>query len=214
MSQARNRLIATLDHIRSLKGVIVGLLVIVIAQWLRIGHLQDIRRIYIPPTMNTGVVTRFDEVPPPVVYTFGLYIFQQLNRWSSDGEKDYPAQIYRLQGFLTPSCIDAFQEDMNDKRRKGELRRRVRMVQEISGHGFSRSRVEADTDESWQLWLDVNVKETIANHEVKNVNLRYPLRVVRFDVDREVNPWGLALACDGKPTSTLLTEQDLEKQIF
>lgn len=211
MSEARNRLIATQDHLRSLKLIIGALSLIVIAQWWRIGHLQDVRRIYIPPTMNTGLITSFEEVPSPVVYTFGLYIFQQLNRWASNGEKDYPKQIYRLQGFLSPSCIDAFEADMNEKRRRGELRQRARMVQEISGHGFSRKRVQADTDDRWRLWLDLNVQETIANHEVKNVNLRYELNVVRFDVDREINPWGLALSCEGKPAPVLLTEDDLER---
>lgn len=211
MSQARNRLIATQDHIQSLKWVIGALAVIVSAQWWRIGHLQDVRRIYIPPTMNTGLITSFEKVPAPVVYTFGLYIFQQLNRWASNGEEDYPKQIYRLQGFLTPSCIDAFQEDMNEKRRRGELRQRARMVQELSGRGFSTKRVKADTDESWQIWLDLNLQETIGNHEVKNVNLRYELKVVRFDVDREINPWGLALSCEGRSTPVLLTEEDLER---
>ena len=30
---------------------------------------------------------------------------------------------------------------------------------------------------------------------VKSRAVAYPVRVVRFDVDRELNPWGLALDC-------------------
>ena len=211
MSGARNKLVATLDHIKSLKIVIGVLAVMVIAQWMRIGHLQDVRRIYVPPNMTKGIVTSFEEVPAPVVYTFGLYIFQQLNRWEKDGEEDYPEKIYQLQAFMTPSCISAFEEDMNVKRKRGELRRRARMLQEISGRGFHRRRVAPTTDESWTIWIDTNLRETIANHEVKNVNLRYTLTIVKFDVDKEVNPWGLALECDAPLQPTLLTEEDLKK---
>ncbi len=198
MSHARNQLIASLDHIKTLKVAIGLLTLVVFAQWFRIGHLQDVRRVYVPPNLTQGVVTKFDEVPPPVVYTFAYYIFQQLNRWKTDGEEDYPKQIYRLQGFLTPSCISTLEDDMNTKRRKGELRQRIRMVQEISGKGFNRQRIQQTSDGRWNVWLDLNVKETIGHHEVKNVDLRYHLTVVTFDVDKEVNPWGLALECVGE----------------
>lgn len=211
MSQARNQLVATRDHIKTLKIVISLLLVVIVAQWFRNGKLQETRRVYVPPDMTKGIVTSFGDVPRPVVYTFGLYIFQQLNRWPSDGEKDYPNQIYRLQGFMTPSCIEAFNNDMNEKRRRGELRQRARMVQEISGRGFDRRRVLNETGDMWKILLDLNLKETIANHEVKNVNLRYTLRIVPFDVDKEVNPWGLALECVGEIVPKLLTDDDLEK---
>lgn len=204
MSQARNTLIASVDHIKTLKIAIGILGICVIAQWFRIGHLQEVRRVYVPPNLTQGVVTKFDEVPPPVVYTFAYYIFQQLNRWKSDGEKDYPKNIYSLQGFLTPSCIDTLQQDMNSKRRKGELRQRIRMVQEVSGKGFDRKRVTQLSDGRWSVNLDLSVKETIANHEVKNVDLRYHINVVTFDVDKEVNPWGLALECVGEITSERL----------
>lgn len=210
MSDARNQLVATRDHIKTLYLVLSILLIIIIALWFRNGHLQEIRRIFIPPNLSSGTVTSFDQVPPPVVYTFALYIFQQLNRWPSDGEKDYPEKIYRLQGYLTPSCIIAFQHDMSEKRRLGELRKRARMMEEISGRGFDSHRVSSITDSSWNVTLDLKVQETISNHQVKNVNLRYDLRIVTFDVDKEVNPWGLALECDGDFTPTLLSDDDLK----
>lgn len=205
VSQARNQLIASLDHITTLKVAIGVLGLVVIAQWFRIGYLQEVRRVYVPPNLTQGVVTKFDDVPPPVVYTFAYYIFQQLNRWKQDGEDDYPKQIYRLQGFLTPSCISTLQDDMNSKRRKGELRQRIRMVQEISGKGFDRTRVKNINDGRWKVSLDLNVKETIGHHEVKNVDLRYFINVVSFDVDKEVNPWGLALECSGELESERLS---------
>ncbi|MDA1370258.1 MAG: TIGR03746 family integrating conjugative element protein [Proteobacteria bacterium] len=210
-NQARQRLLAASDHIRSLRLVIIGLAVMVIALWWRSGILQETRRLYIPPDMTQGLVTDFDTVPAPTIYTFGLYIFQQLNRWKSDGEKDYPQQIFTLQGFLTPGCRAALEQDMNQKQRLGELRQRVRTMQEILGQAYSRQRVKIESTSSWMIWLDVNVVESIGGHEVKNVLLRYPLRVVRFDVDREINPWGLAIACDNAMRPQLLSDVLIEQ---
>ena len=210
-NQARNRVIALSDHVLTLRIAIGVLLIIVLAQWWRNGTLQETRRLYIPPDLTQGLVTDLQQVPAPTVYTFAYYIFQQLYRWRLDGEQDYPKQIYALQGFLTPSCVAALEEDMNNKQRLGELRHRVRTVQEIQGHTYSPRRVLIETGNSWLLWLDVNVRETINGHPVKDVMLRYTLRVVRFDVDREVNPWGLALACDEGMQPQRLQDDDIGK---
>ena len=211
MSRSRNQLIATRDHIKTLYLAIGILMMAIIALWLRNGQLQETRRIYIPPNITAGSMTSFQDVPFPVVYTFGLYIFQQLNRWPNDGEVDYPHNIYRLQGFLTPSCITTLQHDMSEKRRLGELKKRARMVEEISGRGFDRRRVSSVTDTRWQIQMDLKLQETINHHHVKDINLRYTLQVVAFDVDREINPWGLALDCNASIPATLLTDDDLSK---
>ena len=210
-NQARQRLLANHDHIRSLRIAIVCLLVIVVALWWRNSTLLEARRIYIPPDLTQGMMTDFDNVPAPLVYTFSYYILQQLNRWTLDGEKDYPAQIYRLQGFLTPGCRAAMEADMNVKQGLGELRQRVRSMQEVLGQSYVRNRVHVESGDSWKVWLDVNVTESIGGHPVKDVLLRYSLRVVRFDVDKEVNPWGLALSCDSGMRPVLLSEDEIEK---
>ena len=210
-NQARQRLIATSDHIRTLRIVIICLLVAIAGLWWRNGVLQETRRLYIPPDLTQGAVINFDNVPAPLIYTFGYYIFQQLNRWTSDGEKDYPKQIYRLQGFLTPGCRAALEADMNTKQGLGELRQRTRTMQEILGQSYTRQRVQINSQSSWKIWLDVNVVESIAGHPVKNVLLRYPLNIVRFDVDKEINPWGLALACDKAMRPLLLDSDELGK---
>ena len=209
MSSARNKLVAAKDHVKTLRVGLIFFIVVVIVQWTRIGYLQEIRRIYIPPDLTQGLMTTFDAVPNSVVYTFVYYIFQQLQRWKEDGEKNHPEQIYRLQGFLTPACISALEEDMSIKSKLGELRGRVRTAQEVLGHGYKRERVLIETPESWLVSLDLNVQEFISGHPVKNVDVRYQLRVVKFDVDKETNPWGLAIACDSD-TKPILIENNRE----
>ena len=211
MYQARHRLQATMEHVATLRAVVLLLVVLLIALWWRNGQLQETRRLYIPPDLTQGLVTDFQHVPAPTVYTFAYYIFQQLHRWKTDGEKDYPQQIYTLQGFLTPACIAVLKADMNAKKRRGELRQRVRSVEEVLGQAYQRSRVLTETPNAWTLWLDLRVHESINGHPVKDVSLRYRLRVVRFDVDKAVNPWGLALSCDEGLQPMVLTPEDIDQ---
>ena len=208
-NQARNRLLASFDHIKSLRMMVVFLIVVIAILWWRTIYLQEVRRFYIPPDLNQGLVTNLDNVPEPLIYTFAYHIFQQLNRWPADGLKDYPQKIYTLQAFLTPLCRKALEEDMNQKNRLGELEQRVRSMQEIFNQSYTAQRVLVISHSAWMVWLDVNVNEWINDHPVKDVLLRYPLKVVRFDVDREINPWGLALGCDKAMRPTLLTEKDI-----
>ena len=78
------------------------------------------------------------------------------------------------------------------------------------GQSYVPQRVERESTSSWRVWLDVNVVESISGHPVKNVMLRYPFRVVRYDVDKEINPWGLALACKSM-RPWLLQAEDMGK---
>lgn len=210
-NQARNRLLAASDHIKTLRWLVLVLLIALAVLWWRNIVLQDARRLYIPPDLTHGLVTDLQNVPEPLVYTFAYHIFQQLHRWPEDGEKDYPQKIYALQAFLTPICRRMLEQDMNEKYRLGELRQRARALQEVFGQSYTPDRVIKLSPGTWLTWLDVEISEWINDHPVKDVTLRYPLRVVRFDVDRELNPWGLALACDGGTRPILLTEDDIKK---
>ena len=153
--------------------------------------------VHIPPQFQSGTQQGVDHVPPPNVYTFAAYIWQQMHRWPANGEDDYPANMFRLQSFLTPRFYDWLEADFQGKARRGELRGKVRGISEIPGRHYEPSRVVPVGDGAWIVWLDVEIKEWVNDLVTKDVRLRYPLRVVRFDVDRERNPWGLAL--DGFP---------------
>lgn len=148
-------------------------------------------------------------IPKANVYGFGYYIWQQINRWQSDGVKDYGQQIYAMQYFLTPSCQAQLKADMEKRHLRGELRRRTRHVTEIPGFPYSENRVVAEGRDAWTVLLDMQVMETFGGSAIKDVFIRYPLRVVRFDVDRERNPWKLALDCFGSNAPARLNPADL-----
>lgn len=182
------------SHLRSLWVVIVLQLVIIAALWIALMRLPSAMTVHIPPDLRNGTSLAFEEVPRANVYTFAFYILQQLNRWPQNGAQDYGAAIFRTSAYLTPEFREALIEDMHTKSRVGELTRRVRGLQAIPGEGFSKRRVVMISNEEWHVWLDLELSESVKGMTVKHTRIRYPVRVVRYAVDPEANPWGLALA--------------------
>ncbi|MFN3769432.1 MAG: PFL_4703 family integrating conjugative element protein [Ectopseudomonas guguanensis] len=148
-----------------------------------------------PPDLRSGSTRAWWEVPPSTVYSFAYYIFQQLNRWPKDGSVEYEQNIYNLQAFLTSSCRSFLEKDFERRKAANELKNRERSVLEIPGRGFKNSRVEVEGRDSWVAYLDLVTDERYMSEPVKSSLVRYPIRVIRNDVDPERNPWGLVLDC-------------------
>ena len=136
-------------------------------------------------------------IPNPNVYSCAYYVWQQVNRWQADGHADYGKQIYDFQPYLTPRCQAQLQADMEMRNRAGELRMRTRQIGEIPGLGFADNRVIGEGPSAWTVLLDMQVQETFRGQAIKDTFVRYPVRVVRYDVDRQRNPFKLAVDCFG-----------------
>ena len=181
------------SHLRSLWAVIALLVVVIVAFWIAFMRLPATITVHIPPDLRAGAVLKLEEIPPANVYAFAAYIFQQLNRWPEDGAKDYGEALYRIAAYLTPTFRERLIEDLQSKGRQGELANRVRSLQPIPGRGFEGRRVEVLSADGWLVWLDLELNESVKGMPVKRTAIRYPLRVVRYPVDAEANPFGLAL---------------------
>jgi integrating conjugative element protein (TIGR03746 family) len=186
---------ATLKRIIEVQWAFAGLLLLALLG-AGLGWHQAVEEqvLHIPPDLRAGAAVRPGEVPPASVYAFAYYLFQQLNRWPEEGSRDYGKQIFALSAYLTPAYRAALEQDLARRGKQGELLGRTRAVHEAPSAAYSEARVEVLGNGSWVVWLDLQLIEHVKGLEVKNTTLRYPLRVVRRDVDRERNPWGLALA--------------------
>ncbi len=180
-------------HVLSLWVVIAMQALIISGLWLGWSQAPKYLTVHIPPDLRSGAVLMVDEVPPSNVYAFAFYIFQQLNRWPSDGAHDYGQAIFRVSPYLTEKYRAELLAGLDAKAHQGELAARVRGVQEIPGHGYEERRVDVLADNVWVVWLDLDLAESVKGMPVKRKAIRYPLRVVRNAVDPETNPWGLAL---------------------
>jgi integrating conjugative element protein (TIGR03746 family) len=147
-------------------------------------------------------------VPPESVYAFTFYIWQQAQRWPTNGEQDYPRNLQALSAYFTPSCRAFLQQDFEFRRSNGELRQRVRGIYEIPGRGYGAdpaARVRTVSANNWIVTLDVSADEYLGAEQVKRALVRYALKVVRMDVDPERNPFGLALDCHARAPERIET---------
>lgn len=180
-------------HLRSLWAVIAIQLLIIAGLWIGWARAPEHLTVHIPPDLRSGAVLSVNDISPANVYAFAFYIFQQLNRWPQDGAKDYGRAIFRVSPYLTPRFRADLISDLEQKGRQGELAYRVRGVQEVAARGYEEQRVDLVDVDTWVVWLDLDLQESVKGMTVKHTAIRYPLRVVRYAVDLEANPWGLAL---------------------
>lgn len=198
MSRFKNEVIHLQSHVKTLR--IAVLVILLIGLFMGFGWLRAPTKltIHVPPDLRSGSTRLWWDVPPESVYTFSFYIFQQLNRWPADGEQDYSRNIHALSAYLTPACHAYLQSEYRIRYDTGELRKRVRGIYEIPGRGYGDNpteRVKQLTRDEWRVTLDVTADEYFGSEQVKRAFVRYPLKVVRMDVDPEKNPFGLALDC-------------------
>lgn len=163
-------------------------------------------RVYIPPDLRAGGVFDVGEVPTSVVYVFSHYIFQQLNTWRNDGRQDYARNIFSLKSYMTPAFQVQIQKDHKLRAQLGELSNRTRQVQELPGATFNESRVRVIGPGRWVVELDYEVKERMNQITVKRTEVRYLLRIVKYNIDPENNPWGLAIDGFAAPPKRLKEE--------
>lgn len=198
MSRFRNEVAHLEAHVKTLRLATSALFLLSLLLALGWWHAPRDLTIHVPPDLRSGSVRKWWDVPPESVYAFTLYIFQQLNRWPTNGEDDYARNIRALAPYFTPACKSFLESDFAARRDGGELRQRVRGIYEIPGRGFGDApafRVKSLSQRDWLVTLDVTADEYYGAEQVKRVFVRYPVKVVRDDVDAEKNPFGLALDC-------------------
>lgn len=198
-------------HVMTLRAVIGVQLVIFLLVWYGWLSAPAHLRVYVPPDLRPGAVLGAEEIPPANVYAFAHYIFQQLNHWPENGDHDYAGAIYRLSAYLTPRYRQELEADLKLRAQRGELTYRRRGVQALAGHGYEERRIEVLGNGAWLVWLDLSISEWVQGMTVKETAVRYPIRVVRYAIDPERNPWGLALDGFGAEGPRRLADGELEE---
>lgn len=184
-------------HIKTLWCVIVLAFLVnafTIFGWM---HSQSKIRVEVPPQIpESGLTITQNEVPKTTVYGFAFYVFQSINHWSKDGLQDYKTQITRYSPFLTPDFKLKLIQNYNNLLNDGELQDRLRLMEGVSGSDYSPQMVKYIGHGTWLVHLKMHLTEMMnANAKiVKDVQILYTLKIVRFNVDAKQNPWGLAIA--------------------
>lgn len=199
------------SHIRSLRAglaMMTGVAMFTCYGWLSAG--QDFT-VHTPPDLSSGSSRPWWEVPEPNVYDFAVNLFSLINRWQKDGNDEYSRNLHLYTHYLTPQCRKVLEQDEQTKRLKGELSGRERSLSPIPGYGYNDWRVTTNSKDSWTVQADLELKEYVDGILVKHNYSRWPLRVVRYDVDVESNPWKLAIDCFDGPAREIQFNKE-EKQ--
>lgn len=75
-------------HITTLRLALAGAGLVILALWHGWEQARQAVRLHLPPDLRSGAVLRLDDPRPENVYAFAHYIFQQLNHWPDNGDKD------------------------------------------------------------------------------------------------------------------------------
>ena len=136
MSRFKNEVAHLQAHVKTLR--LAGAALFVVALLLGFGWWSAPKSltIHVPPDLRSGSTRKWWDVPPESVYAFTFYIWQQAQRWPTNGEQDYPRNLHALSAYFTPSCRAFLQQDYEFRRSNGELRQRVRGIYEIPGRGY------------------------------------------------------------------------------
>ena len=181
-------------HIFTLYMVIMFLMMGCIGLWYGWKESPQYLRISIPPDLRAGAVVRPDEYQAAQVFAFARMHHLALNRWEENGTEDFPKRIEELQAYLTPQYRDTLVQVMQNKMTRGELKGRTRYTLPLEGYNeYHDQHVKTLEDGSWEVSLEVEIVEKVAGLEAKRVRIRYPLSIVRINIDPVKNIWGLAL---------------------
>jgi len=209
----------------AIRTLIVGLIFMTLAAgYLLIESKNQLKRSFVDiPSYTLGgkaETVALNTMHKTTVYSFAQMVFQNLNHWSYDGEKEYEKNIRANEQMLTSEYRAFLRRDV--ERRKGnknssELRSRTRSIRPItSGWDEDRVKVVATRDgkpSAWVVLLDVELIEKIKGETIKHLYLRYPLRVALYDIDRDSNPWLLALDGYQEEPSKITKELDAKKVV-
>lgn len=178
------------SHIRTLRTVTAILSVSLVTALMGWHNASKVQRVSFPPNLTYGGEVTLNSLHPWEVYNFAGYIWQQLNRCALDCFRDYPANLDRLSAFLTPTFKAWLKHD--SEQHATELLGRTRFVLPLHIADFN-SLVIEENPNNWTVTIDVEFREDLGGVPVKNVRIRYYLRVIAMPIDPEFNPWGLLL---------------------
>ena len=165
------------------------------AHWL-LATLPKEFECHFPPDLSRGGMVKVNEFQRHEVYAFAYNVYQQLNRCEQDCAVEFQDNIRKYGYFVT----DSYRPQLMNlaKVKESDNRRKVRGISEYGA--YSDSKVVPLGNNTWIVYLDVVERELIGGKVVRDAVMRYPLIVTKYNVNREKNPWRLAIdGMNGQP---------------
>ena len=174
---------------RALFGMIVAVLVLGIA-YLRFPRTIEIQT---APDISKSFVQKIGEVPPATVYGFARTLWETLNYCAEDCGEEYPQRLKDYSPYLTRNCY----RDLNDhfRRNRGLFNFRSRLLLPTENAMYSSDKIRQISSDAWYVKVEYELRDLVDGTETRKSLMLYPLRIVRSDKPRDVNPFGLDVDC-------------------
>ncbi len=195
----------TESHIWTLRGVALGLFLIIAGGLWSISKIPDHILLYDTPSLATGSTRKINEVPQYTAYSFALYIWQQINTMDNVAAEYEDNVTTKYSAYIEPEfqnhLVALFKQDRGEK---NGISRRI--IEKQSANWTDANRIVDLGGGKWVVFLDISLEEHLNGHLVRDVDFRYPIIVKKADFNVEKNPMGLVLDSYYSPVTRLTKE--------
>lgn len=179
-------------HIWTLRGVGLGLFIIIMGCLYAIGQMPSQIPLYQTPNLETGSTRKIQDVPPYAVYSTALYLWQTINK-ADNLAVDYEKNLTQYGNYISPEFKKLLLKNFNAER--GEKSNVSRRVSEKIGTTWTEdNRIVNLGNKKWVVFLDITITERLNGQVIRNSSFRYPLLVQQVDFDPATNPTGMQLS--------------------
>ena len=126
------------------------------------------------------------------IYSFCYEIWQGINYWPEDGTQDYPKNVRTYAAYLTPKFQAELLHDFEELKTAGQVQRQ-RALHGMTSMTFDAASVKKLDANTWEVNINMRLVEYRNHQIVKDIEMRYPLKVIRWDISSQHNPYGLAI---------------------
>jgi integrating conjugative element protein (TIGR03746 family) len=188
MAEPRHAISARDSHIWTLRMAVLLLAAIALCLAGLLYTRQNDFFLHVPPDLSHGANIKPGELQAPNAYAFASYIWRGLNDWPTEGKKDYSADIQKYACYLSPSFLQWVQKNEKEKSDAGELGRTRSLSLD---NAFTNDMVNPIGNNVFEVLLTSTIHERTEGLPIKDIIVRYPLRVVADT--RPCNLMGMAL---------------------
>lgn len=149
--------------------------------------------LHYPPNLMMSSTMRIGQVSNAELLGFATLFYQRIYNWQQNGEHEFTDNIHAWRGEITPEFQAVLFKEIDQRNREGELSGRVRTMKLLPVTLSPDELVQPLDADHWRVWLYFQVQEFVNGKLVKDLTQKIPLRVARYAVDMDANPWQLAL---------------------
>lgn len=202
MAEKRNALTARDSHIWTLRMALMLLIGLLAGVIYLFSAAKNDFTCHVPPDLSRGGKIKPGDLVGPNSYSFANYMWREINEWQASGKTEFAANIEANRCYLSVDFYNWLKKLEAHKKNTGELDRERRLV---PIQQFRPNMAKKLGDDLYVVYLDMRLTETVAGEVVKDIGMRYPLRV--YADHRDCNVMGMAVdGFESEPTRFDLPE--------